>query len=127
MDKDDAFEMTTDYDIQHDSLFMYVKNDHTYKESIELGNNIILDFDENYVPVAIEILDASKVLGVKRFSLSNPFGGEMEININEKRIKIEASFKVFLHQKEMEAPINVESPNNIDLPDMQTHFEVATA
>jgi uncharacterized protein YuzE len=127
MNKNDVFVMDTDYDRQHDSLFMYVKDDYTYKESIELGNNIILDFDENYVPVAIEILDASKVLSVNKFSLSNPFNVEMEISVNEKRIKIEASFKVFLHQKEMDAPVNIESPNNIDLPNMQTHFAIATA
>jgi uncharacterized protein YuzE len=77
-----------------------------YKESMELGNNIILDFDKQYVPVALEILDASKVLGIDRFVLKKDFGLDMQIGINQDSITISATFKVFKHQKLIDAPVN---------------------
>jgi len=50
MDKIKPFIMDKDYDYQNDSLFLYVSHDHEYKESIELGENIILDFDKYELP-----------------------------------------------------------------------------
>jgi uncharacterized protein YuzE len=41
-----------------------VKDDYEYKESVELDERIILDFDKNDISVALEILDASKIFDV---------------------------------------------------------------
>lgn len=127
MNTNDAFKMTTDYDVLNDSLFMYIIDDYEYNDSIELGDNFILDFDNNHVPVALEILNASKILKIEKFSLRHPFDFHMEIDITEDTITIEASFKVLFHQKEIDAPINLEIPNVTNIPDNQTQFEVATA
>jgi uncharacterized protein YuzE len=97
MDKIKPFIMDKDYDYQNDSLFLYVSHDHEYKESIELGANITLDFDKHYVPIALEILDASKVLGIEKFIFNKGFKLNMEIGINEVSISIKALFKVFKH------------------------------
>jgi len=126
MDNDNASIMTKDYDYLNDSLFLYVKHEHDYKASMELGNNIILDFDTEYVPVALEILDASKVLGIDKFALKRDFGLDMQIGINQDSITISATFKVFKHQKLINAPVNATIPNNMNLPDMQSSFAVAT-
>lgn len=125
MKEEKPFKMEKDYDFQNDSLFMYITDEYEYKESIELGNNIILDFDKNDVPVAIEILDAAKVLNVEKFSLNNLKGLIMEISIEEDTITIKAEFKVVLHQMELDAPISLEVPNDLDLPQMQTEFALA--
>lgn len=126
MDNNKGSKMDKDYDWQNDSLLLYVSNDYKYKESIELGKNIILDFDENYVPVALEILNASKELNVEKFQLKSGFDLDMEIGITEEMIVINAAFKVFFHQKPINAPINAEIPNNMNLPNVQTHFAVGS-
>jgi uncharacterized protein YuzE len=126
MEKDNASIMSKDYDYLNDSLFLYVRREHEYKESMELGNNIILDFDKEYVPVALEILDASKVLGIEKFALKRDFGLDMQIGINQDSITISATFKVFKHQKLINAPVNATIPNNMNLPNMQSSFELAS-
>jgi uncharacterized protein YuzE len=65
------FELNKDYDIRSDSLYLYITDKYEYGESIEIEGNVILDFDKNSVPVAIEILNASKFLGVSKFSIKN--------------------------------------------------------
>lgn len=127
MTKANVFKMDIDYDYQNDSLFMYILDDYKYKESIELEKNIILDFDENDVPVALEILNASEKLRTEKVSLVQPFEFEMEIDITAESIILNASFKVSFHQKKIDAPVNFEIPNDMNIPDNQTHFEVAIA
>jgi len=125
MKEEKPFRMEKDYDFQNDSLFMYITDGYEYKESVELGDNIILDFDDDDVPVAVEILDAAKVLNVEKFSLQNLKSLNMEISIEKDSITIEAKFKVLLHQKELDAPISLEVPNDMNLPQIQTEFALA--
>ncbi len=56
-----TFKLNKDYDVQNDALYLRIKEDYKYKESIEIEDNIIVDFDVNYSPVALEILDACKI------------------------------------------------------------------
>lgn len=49
------FELNHDYDLEGDSLFLFVTDDYAYKRSLRLDDDIILDFDENNTPVALEI------------------------------------------------------------------------
>ncbi len=53
--------MVSDYDYQSDILYLHKELGYQYKESVEMGDNIILDLDIKDIPVAVEILDASKV------------------------------------------------------------------
>ena len=59
---DKILQIESIYDRHFDVLGIRVVDDYTYNRSIELQEGIILDFDENNVPVALEILDASKLL-----------------------------------------------------------------
>ena len=57
--------MKLEYDKEVDAAYIYVKypiKDGEAKKTIELNDNITLDFDENDKLLGIEILDASKVL-----------------------------------------------------------------
>lgn len=122
MEQKKSFRMTKDYDTQNDSLFMYITDEYDYKESVELGENVILDFDENDVPVAIEFLDATKFLNVSKFSLEHLVNLDMDIRIDADFISIDAVFKVLFHQKEVFAPVKLEVPNDLNFPHMQSEF-----
>lgn len=127
MNKKDSFKMDKDYDVQNDVLYLHVIDDYEYKESLEIEGNIIVDFDRNYVPVALEILDASKFLNVSKFSLKNLIKWDMNIQVTEDSIKVKASFIVPVRQKEVEKPLLAEAMNDINLPIIQTHFNLAEA
>lgn len=73
MEQKAPLKMAEDYDLQNWFPILYVTDDYTYKESVELGDHIILDFDENDVPVAIEILEASEFLNIKKKILVKEF------------------------------------------------------
>ena len=58
-----------DYDHKGDSLFIHCVNPYEYDVSLELDNDVILDFDIDGKPVAVEFLNASKYLiWIKVFS-----------------------------------------------------------
>ena len=57
--------MKFEYDKDIDAAYIYVEypiKDGEAKKTIELNDNISIDFDENDKLLGIEILDASKVL-----------------------------------------------------------------
>ncbi len=122
----DHYKMINEYDTQSDILYLRVVNPYKYKESIELTDNIILDFDINNVPVALEILDASKLFNVNPHTLRN-FGLDMNIQIKEDKISLKANFLFLIHHKKEKVPINVGTINDIELPTIQTNYAVATA
>ncbi len=51
----------------------------------------------------------------------------MIIKITEDSIIVDASFMVPLRQKQVEKPIVAKTVNDINLPLMQTHFDLAAA
>ena len=53
--------MKIQYDSSVDVLTIRLK-DGVYSESDEVAANVIIDFDENGIPLAIEILNAHRVL-----------------------------------------------------------------
>ncbi len=57
--------MKFEYDKEADAAYIYLKypvKDGEAKKTIQLNDNIILDFDEHDKLLGVEILDASKVL-----------------------------------------------------------------
>lgn len=116
--------MINEYDKQSDTLYLRVVDPYQYKESIELADNIILDFDSENIPVALEILDASKYFHVKPYALRN-FALDMKIYIQTDKITLNAKFIISTHHKKEEVPVNVGTINDIELPTMQTSYAVA--
>jgi uncharacterized protein YuzE len=60
--------MKLEYDKDVDAAYIYIEHpirDGQVKNTLELNENIILDFDTNGKLLGIEILDASKVLNKK--------------------------------------------------------------
>ena len=63
--------MKLEYDKDVDAKYIYIESplkDGKIKKTIELNENIILDFDENDKLVGVEVLSASKVLSKKVLS-----------------------------------------------------------
>jgi uncharacterized protein YuzE len=116
------FQIKKDYDFQSDVLYLRIVDDYHYKESLEIGNNLILDFDERYRPVAVEILDASKVLNVSKYSLQTDFNLDMEISVGEDLVAVRAQFVLSLHQKRIPVNKDFRTLNDIHLPSQEVGF-----
>lgn len=113
------FQIKKDYDFQSDILYLRIVNDYRYQESLEIGNYLILDFDEQYHPVAVEILDASKVLNISKYSLQSDFNLDMEISVGEDLIAVRAQFVLSLHQKRIPVVRDFRTLNDIHLPSQE--------
>jgi uncharacterized protein YuzE len=110
------------YDHHFDTLGFKIKEDYKYKRTVELGSDILLDFSDDGTPVALEILEASKVLKVDKQYLAHPdknLSLNMNININKKVINLECDFKIKFRGGEKKQPITVFTVNNDGLPVMQ--------
>lgn len=118
--------MKQDYDASNDSLFIYAAKNHKYKESLEIGTNIILDFDENYIPRAIEILGASGALGIAKNSLKDLSNVDVLVEISEELVRIKAFFTVSNQEKTIGKQLDVKTINDLNLPHLQAHFEMGT-
>ncbi len=108
------------YDYHFDVFGIRVKDDYEYKESVELEEGIILDFDKNDVPVALEILDASKIFDVpdKQY-LSNRGPVRMSICITDELISLEVEVKVVIHNSRDIKTMDSSAINNIHAPAMK--------
>ena len=65
--------MKIEYDKEVDAAYIYLAGDikgDGAKKTIELNDNIILDFDAEGKLIGVEVLDASKVLNKKTLSES---------------------------------------------------------
>lgn len=116
MKGDTIFEVEHKYDVEVDALFINVKRDYKYDTSIELDNDVILDFDINGVPVALEILNASNVLKTPKYSLNNIHTIKMHVEIDEKSIGLKASLGVNIHNKELMQSVNSFTSNDTGIP-----------
>lgn len=120
--KSNGFYVNHDYDVQNDSLYLYITNDYTYKRSLRLDEDIILDFDKNNTPVSLEILHASKIFNVNKFDLTKPMALNMEITIGEDFIHIKADVTLKINNKLVPLDLDITGENNINLPSQETHF-----
>ena len=123
--KDNSFEVEYRYDYSSDILGIKVKRDFIYCETVEMSDGVLLDFDVNNIPTALEILDASKRLNVPKSSLKNIIFFKMKVSIDEDSIKLNAVF-VLLIQNIKEKPI-LESfaQNDLNLPSLETELVIA--
>lgn len=118
-----AKDLQMDYDLQNDSLFVYSRNkDNLYKESLEIGDNFILDLNENSEPIAFEILNISEILDVNKFSIQHLKKIEGSVRINKESICVKLSLLVPIHQKKTEMPFSMLAPNDMNLPNTLTHL-----
>lgn len=95
------------YDPEVDAIFINLKENYTYEASIEINNNLIIDYDKEKL-VAFEILDASQVLKTSPTDLKNINNIQIKININPEIIDFTISADEFTR------PINSNILNNFN-------------
>lgn len=117
MNQNKHFNLEFSYDIDVDSIFINIVDEYDYKESIELEEGIILDFDTGGIPVALEILDVSNLFGIDKVSFENIQDIKMKIKINS---CINLELKMVLLVKDMEVMQELDKfiKNDINLPEM---------
>jgi len=114
-----SFELKYSYDYEHDLIYMVIKKKFNYRESIDLDYGIILDFDENYIPVAFEIFSPSKRFNVDKKYLIDP-EIEVYISANNDLIRTEIKFTFTNHSKTEVVSIKNKIANNYNTPKMET-------
>jgi uncharacterized protein YuzE len=113
------------YDMEVDGLFLYVKEDYDYETSVELDNDVMLDFDKNGIPVALEILNASRVLKAPKYSLNKIRKIRMTVGIDEKSINLKLAIKVLVHNKKLTQSVDTFTSNDIGMPNSETELAAA--
>ncbi|MGN0094419.1 MAG: DUF2283 domain-containing protein [Methanobrevibacter sp.] len=117
-----SFEIDYNYDFSYDILTVTIKNDYEYGETIEMDNNILLDFDVKGVPVSLEIINASEVLNVKKYSLKNMHSFQMNVTVNEDTITVNINFVVKVHNKNQDSSLKCLINNYLNIPHTETQM-----
>lgn len=123
--KDKRIQVEHSYDPDADALFISKVDDYKYDESVELTNDVYLDFDAEGEASALEILNASKVFGVNKFSLNNIGPISMTIGVNKELICVKIQIGVLVHNKELTKSLNHSAINDINAPVMNTNLATA--
>ncbi len=110
-------EYTYDYDL--DVVNIEIKEDYIHKKSIDLAFGVFLDFDDKCLPVNLEIVSASKIIGVEKDFLVNP-DGDVVIVIDDDLIEVKVIFK-FKNENES---IQLTALKDFGFPNSQTNFAI---
>jgi len=108
-----------EYDDEIDALFIHDKKEYIYDSSIELDHDIILDYDHDGIPVAIELLNTSKIFKVPKNSLKAIDNVHIYVKITEKSILIELNFDVCFNDKKQKCFFDSLKENTIPLPNIE--------
>lgn len=106
-----------DYDSRVDVVNIEVKKEYVYEISLDLEVGVFLHFDKNYFPVGIEIMDASKKIGVDKDFLISP-SGSVRIVKKDDFINVEITF---VNNDENEL-LQLNTIGESFIPDVETGF-----
>ena len=123
--KNNSYNVEYRYDEAADILGIKVTRDFKYHETIELDEGLLLDFDEDNVPTALEIHDASKRLNVPPSSLNDIVFFNMKVIVDAKSISINAILGVLIHNRENKQELNSFTSNNYNIPNMEANLVTA--
>lgn len=112
------------YDSNTDSLFIYVSDDYVYDESVELNANVIMDFDVNGIPRAIELLSASKLFKIDKSYFNNISMLKVNIFINEDIIKLNVNLTVKVHNEFISEIIRGKCINDLNAPNFNNELAI---
>lgn len=110
------------YDHECDALLLKYDGDYNYGYSLELAENVIVDFDSEGVPCAFEFLNASKLFGFDKSSLMNIKKINVNISITSKLIELSTFIVVLVHNKDVSNSLQNSLANNVNLPELNIAF-----
>jgi uncharacterized protein YuzE len=119
-----SYELKYNYDYNYDLLDMTIKDEFKFKETIEIDNGVYLDFDENNTPVSLEMISASKILGIDKKNLIAP-AIEMFITVSDELICVELDFEYLIHNKSIDVSVKRDVANDYNLPKMEATLSTA--
>ena len=119
------FELKEISNVKHDILIFKVKNPYQYGQTVEMEEGILLDFDKDNIPVAIEIHDASKRFNIPKIALKHIQCFNMHIIVNDDVIKVFMELGVIIHNKEKSESLNYLIGNVENIPNMETELVTA--
>ena len=105
------------YDSRLDVVNIEIKQDYQYEVSVDLETGVFLHFDTDYFPVGLEIIDASKKIGVSKEFLANP-SGNVKIIISKDSINVEVTFQ----NNEVNGLLKLDTFGEPFFPDIETNF-----
>jgi len=115
--------MEIDYDHENDIIFAFL-DDEIYKDfeySEFLNDFVSIDFNENNIPIGIEISNASQQFKTKKQYLNNIISGGITILISKKTIELNINLLVLIHNKSTHLnPVNIVENNDFNLPLIET-------
>ncbi len=112
------FELDMDYDNLLDICTITVRDDFKFGKSLELEDGVILDFDENNLPVSIELLDISERLGINKSQIESSTV-QMKILITEIFLEVRIDFFYKVDEKESIQTFDSKIANNYNIPSME--------
>ena len=113
------FDLAYSYDIEVDSIFIKIKENYKYWESLELEDGIILDFSEEGIPVALEILDISDLFSVKKDCFNNIENINITIAITNSSISLNLLIELLIDNEKIDQPFSTIAKNVINVPEME--------
>ncbi|MDR3290816.1 MAG: DUF2283 domain-containing protein [Methanobrevibacter sp.] len=115
-----------EYDASVDALMIKVP-EYEYEKSVSLNNNVIMDLNKENKFIALEILNASHVLGIvnNKYSLKKIIKIELHIVVTNDRISVNSIFTLPIHNKEVVKETNANIINDINAPVMITNLVTA--
>ena len=113
------FDLEYSYDIEVDSIFIKIKENYKYRESLELEDGIILDFSEEGIPVALEILDISDLFSVKKDCFNNIENINITIAITNSSISLNLLIELLIDNEKIDQPFSTIAKNVINVPEME--------
>lgn len=124
MNPENNFQLKSLYDPSFDVLGIRITDDYEYKTSVELSNDVILDFDTNNIPVALEIINASRFLKMSKSHLGHINMIKMKVHVDDKSICLKVSIAVNIHKHEQIQSIDTFTSNDTAIPSIE--MEMAT-
>lgn len=112
------------YDYYSDVLGVKVKNDFIYHETVELEDDVLLDFDKNDVPVSLEIMDASKRFNIPKSSLNDLKFFNMTVVVDNKFITINVVIGVLIHNNENKQILESFTVNKYGIPNITADLTI---
>lgn len=109
------------YDDSSDTFGVKATHDFQYDKTVEMDDGILLDFDENNVPVSLEILDASKRFNLSKESLRNVVFIKMDVFVDELSICL----NIVVNTIENIQKIDSYTSNYCNLPNMDVKLALS--
>lgn len=114
----ESFKFSYTYDLAFDLVDLSCDGEFTYKQSVKLDEGIYLDFDGDNKPVALELIGASKILGIHRRHLVEP-DFKVSVKITDNLIKTEINVAYLIKRRKHNLSIKNQVSNHYSFPSIE--------